>query len=145
MHIPRLLWPLMVYEIGLCAVERIEQKIGSYTRKWLGLPPGLTSVVLYSRSAKLKLPLRSVVEEYKVSKVRSQMMLSYSSDDCVRSSKVKLKSGRKWKAAAATVEAEQDAKFKDVIGATQSGRQGFGFDQSRILWASASDRQRRIL
>ena len=81
MHIPKLLWPLMVYEIGLCAVERIEQKIGSYTRKWLGLPPGLTSVALYSRSAKLKLPLRSVVEEFKVSKVRSQMMLSYSSDE----------------------------------------------------------------
>ena len=89
----------MVYKIEMCAVEKIKQKIESYTRKWLGLPPGLTSVALYRRSAELKRSQRSVVEENKASKIRSQKMLSYSSDDCVRSSNVKLKLGRKWKCA----------------------------------------------
>ena len=33
------------------------------TSKWQGLPPGLSSVALYSRSAKLKMPFRSIAEE----------------------------------------------------------------------------------
>ena len=109
MLIPKLLWPLTIYEIGMSAVEQVEKKISYYTRKWLGLPPGLTTLALYSRQAKLRLPLRSVMEEYKVGKVRSQMMQKHSGDSFVRDSGIQVKSGRKWKAAAATEVAEQDS------------------------------------
>ncbi|KAK3781768.1 hypothetical protein RRG08_021414 [Elysia crispata] len=57
MLIPKILWPLLVYEICLTTVKAIEPKINKFTRRWLGVPPGLTDV------AKLKLPLRSILEE----------------------------------------------------------------------------------
>ena len=94
---------------------RRKRKINHYTRKWLGLPPGLTTLALYSRQAKLRLPLRSVMEEYKVGKVRSQMMLKHSGDSFVRDSGIQVKSRRKWKAAEATEEAEQEVRFRDVV------------------------------
>ena len=50
-------------EIGLPIVEGLEKKVNRCIRSWLGLPPGMSSVALYSKSAKLKLPLRSIVEE----------------------------------------------------------------------------------
>ena len=67
--LPRLLWPLTIYEIGLSVVEDLKRKVNRYTK---GLPSALSSVSLYSRSACLRLPLRSIVEEYKLSKIRTQ-------------------------------------------------------------------------
>ena len=37
MLIPKLLWPLLVYEIWLTTVEAIEAKINKFTRRWLGV------------------------------------------------------------------------------------------------------------
>ena len=62
MLIPKLLWPLLINEIGSTTVEAIEAKINKFTRRWLGVPPGLTEVAMYFRKAKLKLPLKSNVE-----------------------------------------------------------------------------------
>lgn len=31
-----LLWPLTVYNVPISRVEKLERKIGSYIRKWLG-------------------------------------------------------------------------------------------------------------
>lgn len=146
MLIPKLLWPLQVYEIGLSAVEAIEKKIGKYTRKWLGLPPGLTSVALYSRNAKLRLPLKALTEEFQIGKVRLQMMLKYSKDPAVRVTGAQLKTGRKWKASEATNRAEEAAKFKEILGAVQTGRQGLGFGkEEKIWWSRASDTEKREL
>ena len=72
-------------------------------------------------------------------------MLKHSGDTFVRDSGIQVKSGRKWKAAEATEVAEQEVRFRDVIGATQTGRHGFGYGSSRVWWSSASDRQRRDL
>ena len=127
MLIPKLLWPLLVYEIGASIVEKVEKTINRHTRKWLGLPPGLTTVALYSKQSKLKLPFKSLVEQYKCGKVGLQMMLNHSTDACIKNSQTELKSGRKWQAAKATREAEESAKFKEVLGAVQVGRQGLGF------------------
>ncbi|XP_029636886.1 uncharacterized protein K02A2.6-like [Octopus sinensis] len=64
--------PLLVYEIATLAVEA---KINSYTRKWLGVPPSLTDVAVNYMRAKLRLPLKSLVKEYKMGKTRLQQML----------------------------------------------------------------------
>ena len=69
---------MQIYEVGEATVEAIERNISQYTRKWLELPPGLTTVALYSRSTKLRLPLKAITEEYKVGKARLQMMLTHS-------------------------------------------------------------------
>ena len=93
----RLLWPLTIYGIGLSVVEELERKVNRYTRKWLGLPPALSSVALYSRSTSLRLPLMSIVEEYKLSKIRTQWMLNKSADSRIREVKILLRSGRKFR------------------------------------------------
>ena len=146
MLIPKLLWPLQVYEIGLSAVKAIKKKIGKYTRKWLGLPPGLASVALYSQSAKLRLPLKALTEEFQVEKVRLQMMLNHSQDQAVRDTKAQLRTGRKWKANEATEKAEEAAKFKEILGATQTGKHGLGYGRERrIWWSKASPAEKREL
>ena len=70
--LPRLLWPLTIYEIGLPFVESLEKSISRGVR--LGFPPRLSSIALYSKSARLRLPQRSIVEEYKVGKIRTLML-----------------------------------------------------------------------
>ena len=136
MLIPKLLWPLQIYEIGLSTVEAIERMINRYTRKWMGLPPGLTSLALYSRSTKLRLPLKAITEEYKAAKVRLQMTLQNSADPAISSIMAKVKTGRKWQAAAATAEAIEAAKFKEILGATQTGRHGIGYSTEKPVWWS---------
>lgn len=73
--LPRLLWPLQVYEVTMTRVETMERSIRSYRRKWLGVPRTLTSVALYSSSVKFQLQMTSLLEERKVTKARLYMML----------------------------------------------------------------------
>merc|ERR1712237_52979 len=75
MLITKLLWPLLIYEISLTTVEALEAKINRFTRKWLGVPPCLTDVALYGRQAKLRLPFKSITEEYKCGKTQLAVML----------------------------------------------------------------------
>ena len=96
--LPRLMWPLTMYEIGLPTVEAMEKCINRLTGKWLGLTPGLSSVALYSRSAKLKMPFRSVAEEFRISKIRTQLMINNSMGSTVCGSMPLLRSGRKFNA-----------------------------------------------
>ena len=44
--LPRLLWPLQIYEISLSRVETIQQHTNKYFRKWLGVPPCFSTVGL---------------------------------------------------------------------------------------------------
>ncbi|MCG8432275.1 MAG: hypothetical protein MJA29_14040, partial [Candidatus Omnitrophica bacterium] len=142
MLIPKLLWPLLIYEISTSTVESIEAKINRYTRKWLGVPPGLTDVALYCRSAKLKLPFKSLVEEYKAGKARLEMMLRESSDEAVRTVQPTLKTGRKWKVGEAVDSAKESLELKEVIGYTQTNRRGFGHGDAK-WWSKANTKERR--
>ena len=42
----------------------MESLISKFLKKWLGVPKSLTNVALYSSSTKLKLPTKSLVEEF---------------------------------------------------------------------------------
>ncbi|KAI2653774.1 hypothetical protein H4Q32_014114 [Labeo rohita] len=44
--LPRLLWPLLVYDVPLTTVESFERKISHSLRRWLGLPRSFTSIAL---------------------------------------------------------------------------------------------------
>ena len=122
MLIPKLLWPLLIYDICTSTVETMEAKINKYTRKWLGVPPGLTDVALYCRQAKLKLPLKSLLEEYKAGKARLLSMLEDSTDLVVRAAKHELKTVRKWKVKDAVDTAKSNLRMKEIIGHTQTNR-----------------------
>ena len=142
MLIPKLLWPLLIYEISLTTVEALEAKINRFTRKWLGVPPCLTDVALYGRQAKLRLPFKSITEEYKCGKTRLAVMLETSEDDVVKAVQPTLKTGRKWKVLDVVSEAKESLKLKEIIGHTQSGRQGLG-SQPMKWWSKAGKKEGR--
>ena len=141
---PKVLWPLTVYEFPLSRVQMLERKASKFLRKWLGAPQSLSDVALYARGAKLKLPLKSLVEEFQVAKVRLQMMLRDSHDHAVRLAQPSIRSGRKWSAEEAVESAEGALRLREILGATQQGRQGFGATK-RPRWESAEPRERRQL
>ena len=142
--VPRLLWPLTVYEIGLQVVEKLERKIARFTRQWLGLPPGLTSVALYGKTAKLRLPLRSFVEDFKISKLRTQMMLDNSTDQRVAEVKPTLISGTKWNARVEIENATVSLQWTERTGAVQLGRHGVGWNH-HLWWSKANAQERSDL
>ena len=140
--IPKLLWPLLVYEICSTTVEAIEVKINKFTRRWLGVSLGLTDVAMYCRKAKLRLPLKSILEEYKCGKARLLSMLEDSEDPIVKTVQPTIKTGRKWKVVEAVDEAKECLKIKEVIGQTQSDRKGLGSSTAK-WWSKAEGKEKR--
>ena len=63
----------------------MERLISKFLKKWLGVPKSLRNVALYSSSTKLKLPSKSLVEEFKLGKARLNQMLRDSADPLVKS------------------------------------------------------------
>ena len=84
--LPRLLWPLMVNEIPLSTVGKIEKQIliSKHMRRWLCLPPSFSNIGLYGRSNILQMPFSSVVKEYKVAKDRQILTLRDSEDEKIK-------------------------------------------------------------
>lgn len=93
--LPRTMWPLTIYEVPITTVEKMEHIITSYMKKWLGVPRCLSNIALYGKGI-LELPLTSLTEEYKCSKVRLQMTLKHSRDKTISNGALPLMTGRKW-------------------------------------------------
>ncbi|XP_066299893.1 uncharacterized protein [Branchiostoma lanceolatum] len=142
--LPRLMWLLTVYEIPLTSVELMERKVNKHLRKWLGVPPSFTSLGLYSKSGQMQLPLASVVEEYKVAKCRTVMLYRDSQDQQVRQAGVITRAGRKFKADSLVSKAEGMLILRDIVGITNTGRQGLGSSHFQ-QWGKASRKERRGL
>lgn len=114
--VPRLLWLFTACEFPTTVVEGIEKKTNKHLQRWLGIPPGFSSVGLYIRSGQLRLPLSSVVEEYKVAKCRVILSLRDSNDDLVKQAGITTRYGRKWAANAAVEQAVSSLKLRDIVG-----------------------------
>ncbi|KAK3785133.1 hypothetical protein RRG08_021933 [Elysia crispata] len=142
MLIPKLLWPLLVYVICSTTVEAIEAKINKFTRRWLGVPPGLTDVAMYCRKAKLRLTLKSILEEYKCGKGRLLAMLEDFEDPVVKTVHPTIKTGRKLKVVEALDEAKESLKIREVIGQTQTDCKGLGSSTAKC-WSKADEKEER--
>jgi hypothetical protein len=142
--LPRLIWPLTVYQITTTTVEGLERTINRFLRRWLGVPPSFTSIGLYGHSNKLQLPLSSFTEEFKVAKVRLVTTLQESEDDKIRNAGITTLTGRKWSASQAVERAKSSLAHKDIVGTTSEGRQGLGM-HCRVQWREADSRQKRTL
>ncbi|KAJ7995782.1 hypothetical protein DPEC_G00248160 [Dallia pectoralis] len=140
--LPRLLWPLLVYEVPLTTVETLERRINSFLRRWLFVPKSFCSIGLYSSGSKLQLPITSVVEEFKTAKVRLAMMLRDSNDQAVRQANIVVKTGRKWKASGALREAKERLRHGDIMGTVTQGRLGLGVI-TRASWKEARAKERK--
>lgn len=105
----------------MSSVEKLERGVTAYIKKWLGVPRCLTTISLYGDGI-LKLPITSLTEEYKCTKVRLQMTLNESRDIVVRENAPTLTTGRKWKPATALEEATSALRFAEIVGNVQPGR-----------------------
>lgn len=122
--LPRILWPLLVYEVPVSTVEALEKTISQFLRRWLGLPRSLSSIALYGHSNKLHLPFSGLTEEFKVTRAREVLMYRNSADDKVASAGILVKTGRKWQAHEAVSRAETRLRHKVLVGTVAMGRAG---------------------
>ena len=123
--IPRLRWPLMIYEFPVSKIIKLEQKVSTFLRKWLRIHRSTTNICLYSSVSPCPLPLSQLTSVLKSSKVSGQLLLRDSADPCVSNVNIKLNSG-KWTANDAINNAEAKLEFKKILGYHQSNRAGLG-------------------
>lgn len=142
--IPRLQWPFLLYNIPTSAVEAMERLCSKFLRKWLGVPPSFSSVNLYSKTSKLRLPVSSVVEEFKATKARAVSTLLLSKDRTVHHTSNSIKCGKKWKPQTAVAEAEAYWKHQEVVGIVCQGRLGLG-NYNTKQWSKATAHGKREL
>ena len=142
--LPRLLWPLLVYDVPLTTVEGFERKVSGYLRRWLGLPRSLSSIALYGCENKLRLPFSSLTEEFMVTRAREVLLYRDSSDTKVSSAGIEVRTGRKWKAQDAVEQAEARLRHSVLVGAVASGRAGLG-SNPRPQYNKAQGKERRQL
>ena len=132
LFIPRLRWPLLIYEISVSIVLQLEQKISSHLRSWLRLHHSTTNICLYSSISPCPLPIKSLTSVLKAAKVSGHLLLRESADEFVASCNPALKSGF-WYVADAVVTAESRLEFQKLLGYHQTNRAGFGsFHQPEI-------------
>jgi hypothetical protein len=93
--LPRFLWPLLIYELSLSAAEEMQVEVTKFLRQWFGVPQSFSILGFYSTGNKLQLPITSVVEEFKVTKVRQQITLNESRDRVISGAGIIVRSGRK--------------------------------------------------
>ena len=92
---------------------------------------------------KLKLPTKSLVEEFKLGKARLfQMLLFDSVDPLVKRAQPAIITGRKWNAKHAVETVESSLKMKKVIGSVATGRAGFGLHPQR-WWSKETTKNKR--
>ena len=87
--------------------------------------------------ARLSLPLRSIVEEYKISKIRTQWSLNNSKDNRVREVMPQLRSGRKFGAQEEIEKSQAILDFEEIRGSIQVDRHGVGWNRFE-RWSTAS-------
>ncbi|XP_056097411.1 uncharacterized protein LOC130076370 [Rhinichthys klamathensis goyatoka] len=142
--LPRILWPLLVYEVPISTVESFEMRISRFLRRWLGLPRSLSSIALYGQNNKLKLPMSSLSEEFMVTRSREVLQYRDSSDPKVAQAGIEVRTGRKWRAAVAVDDAESRLRQRVLVGSVAHGRAGLG-SRRTPRYDKAEGKERRSL
>ena len=144
MLIPRMMWPLTLYNIPASKVLRIEGLLTASLKKWLGLPRSMSKDIMYSTSVKLQLPYKSLSEEVKAAKARSVVTFQTSKDPCIRNSAISIEAGKKWNIAGEVEEAKSRLRLQEIAGIANIGREGIGVNH-RQYYSSSNEREKRAL
>ena len=80
MLLPRLLWPLSIYNIPATKVEEIQRLVINALKRQLGLLNSLSVEFLFSRSSKLQLLYTALTEVVKVAIARNKIILDESTE-----------------------------------------------------------------
>ncbi len=142
--LPRLLWPLLVYEVPITIVEGFERKISQPLHRWLGLPRSLSSIALFGHNTKLQLPFSSLAEEFKVTRAREVLLYRDSTETKVSSAGVEVRTGRKWRAQDAVERAEARLRHSILVGTVATGRAGLG-SNPKPSYSKASVKEKQKL
>ena len=135
----------MIYDIPLSLVEKLEQRISRFIRKWLGFHPTISSLALYSKESPCPLPFTSLSSLFKTSKTSSYLQLRDSKDPVISSSVPVVDTGRKWSVADSVDDAESILYFKKILGHTQTGKAGFGYTPVQKFPAKGSKEYRKAV
>ena len=144
MVLPRILWPLTIYNFPASKVEAMQRLITAKLKKWLGIPKTLSVACMYTRSGKLRLPVTELAEEHAAAKARLLVMLRDSEDQGVKEAGVKVDGGRKANTQARVEDAEFKLRMQEVAGNPNKGREGLGLTP-RTLYSRASKAERRTM
>ena len=142
--LPRILWPLFVYDSSMTIVEAMERKINNYLQRWLRFPRSLSSAALYGSSNALQLPFKGLMEEFVVSRMREVMLFRDSKDPKVATAGIEVRTGRKWRAKKELGNAEKRLRLKALVGMVAIGRAGLGYFPCTQIH-KAKGKQRRNL
>ena len=145
MMMPRLMWPLSIYNVPLTTVEWLQQKITAMLKKWLRLPKSLSSSCFYSKSTKLKLPYTSLVEEFKAAKARNLVTLQESKDECVKNAEIVVDAGRKSNTPNSVNDAKSRLRVQELVGVPNKGKEGLGMKKRQYYSTSSSKDKRDMI
>ena len=143
--LPQVRWLIMIYDIPLSFVEKLEQRISRFIRKWLGFHPTISSLALYSTESPCPLPFTSLSSLFKTSKTSSYLQLRDSKDPVISSSVPAVETGRKWSVADSVGDAESILYFQKILGHTQTGEAGFGYTPVQKFPAKGSKEYRKAV
>ena len=143
--LPRILWPLIVYDSPMTIVEAMEKKSNSYLWRWLGLPKNLNSAALYDTSNALQLPFRGLMEECVVSRTREAISYSDSKDPKVAAAGIEVRTGRIWSAKKELGNAEERLRQKALVGVVVIGRAGLGYFPNTQIHKPKEKQRRKLI
>ena len=142
MLMPKLMWPLSIYNVPLTTVEWLQQKITSYLKKWLKLPKSLSNHCFYSKTTKLRLPYSSLIEDFKAAKARNLVTFQESRDECIKNAGIVVDAGTKANTPAEVKEAKSRLRVQELVGVPNKGKEGLGM-RKRQYYSSSSTKQKR--
>ena len=144
MLLPRIMWPLTIYNIPMTKVEEMQRQITLKLKRWLGLPNSLSVESLYTKSGKLQLPFSELTEEVKASKARVLVTLEESEDPCVRNAEVKIDGGTKADTPKSVKDAKSKLRMQEITGIANKGREGLGLTP-RNYYSKSSKKEKRAM
>lgn len=121
--LPRLLWPLLIYEAPITTVEGLKRTTSQFLCSWLRLPKSLSSNAHYGHTNKLQLPFISLTEEFQVTKTWEVLLYRDSVDTRASSAGITVKTGWKWWA---VEQGEARLRLRVLVGSVAVGRAGLG-------------------
>ena len=145
MMLPRLMWPLTIYNVPLTTVEWLQTKITASLKKWLKLPKSLSNACFYSKSTKLKLPYSSLTEEFKAAKARNLVTLQESNDECIRKAEIVVDAGKKSNTPKAVADAKSHLRIQEIVGVPNKGKEGLGMKKRQYFSTSSSKEKRNMI
>ena len=125
MLLPRLMWPLSIYNVPMSLVQKLQNMITTSLKKWLGLPKSLSQACLYSKSAKLRFPFSELTEEVKAAKARNLITLQESEDPNIKHAEIEVDGGRN-NTRNELEEADFRLRIRDIVGIPNVRREGLG-------------------